>query len=43
MTLELQKRRFQIIGNTNGSDDWAVPGAGRTYRWDWDNLKELLA
>jgi hypothetical protein len=43
MAQELDKSRFQIIGYKNGSADWAVPGAGRTYRWDWDNLKKLLA
>jgi hypothetical protein len=26
-----------------GSDDWEVPGAGRTYGSNWDNLKKLLA
>jgi hypothetical protein len=40
---ELEKTRFQVIGYKNGSEDWAVPGAGRTYRWDWENLKKLLA
>lgn len=39
----LAKPRFQIIGYTNGTMRWAVPGAGRTYRWNWDNLKKLLA
>ena len=40
---ELEKTRFQVIGYRNGSAHWAVPGAGRTYRWNWDNLKKLLA
>jgi len=40
---ELQKQKFQIIGYKNGSEDWAVPDAGRVYRWNWDNLKNLLA
>ena len=40
---ELRKTRFQIIGYRDGSALWAVPGAGRTYRWNWDNLKNLLA
>jgi len=40
---ELGKSRFQIIGYKNGSADWSVPGGGRTYRWDWENLKKLLA
>ncbi len=39
---ELKKDRFQIIAYRDGSEDWAVPGAGRTYRWDWENLKKLL-
>jgi hypothetical protein len=43
IAMELEKPRFQIIGYQNGSADWAVPGGGRTYRWDWDNLKKLLA
>jgi len=40
---ELRKPCFQIIGYPHGSIAWAVPGAGRTYRWNWDNLKRLLA
>lgn len=40
---ELNKSKFQIIGYTDGSADWAVPHGGRTYRWDWENLKKLLA
>jgi hypothetical protein len=43
MALELDKKRFQIIGYKNGTADWAVPGGGRTYAWTWDNLKTLLA
>lgn len=39
---ELQKEKFQIIGYRDGSSDWAVPGGGRTYSWNWDNLKSLL-
>ena len=35
MANELGKRRFQIIGYQDGSEDWAVPDGGRTYRWDW--------
>ncbi len=32
----------QIIGYRDG--DYApVPGAGKLYRWSWDNLKVLLA
>jgi hypothetical protein len=40
---ELGKTRFQIIGYRDGSRDWAVPDAGATYSWNWDNLKKLLA
>ena len=39
---ELKKTKFQIIGYTDGSADWAVPDGGRTYNWNWDNLKTLL-
>ena len=40
---ELDKPRFQVIGYKEGTSDWAVPGAGRTYAWSWENLKNLLA
>ena len=40
---EIEKTRFQIIGYKDGSSDWAVPGGGRVYSWNWDNLKKLLA
>jgi hypothetical protein len=40
---ELGKTRFQLIGYRDGPSDWAVPDAGRTYAWDWENLKKLLA
>lgn len=40
---ELGKRRFQIIGHGHGHEGWRVQGAGRVYRWNWDNLKKLLA
>jgi ribosomal silencing factor RsfS len=40
---ELKKSKFQIIGYKEGSSDWAVLDAGRTYVWNWDNLKKLLA
>ena len=43
MARALGKTRFQIIGYRDGSRDWAVPGAGVTYSWDWENLKKLLA
>jgi hypothetical protein len=39
----LGKSRFQIIGYRDGSRDWAVPGGGTVYAWDWENLKKLLA
>lgn len=37
------KTRFQVIGYKDGKESWAVPGAGRTYAWNWENLKRLLA
>ncbi len=40
---ELGKPKFQIVGYRDGTERWAVPGAGRTYRWDWNTLKRLLA
>jgi hypothetical protein len=40
---ELMKIKFQINGYRDGSADWAVPDAGRVYRWDWENLKKLLS
>ena len=40
---EFEKKKFQIIGYKDGSEDWAVPNGGHTYRWNWDNLKKLLA
>lgn len=43
MAIQLGKPRYQIIGYRDGSADWAVPGGGRVYRWDWDNLKNILA
>ena len=43
MANDLGKPRFQIVGYTDGTSDWAVPTAGRTYLWNWDNLKRLLA
>lgn len=39
---KLGKSRFQIIGYRNGSRTWAVPDAGITYNWNWENLKKLL-
>ena len=43
VAIEKGKSKFQIIGYKNGSSDWAVPGGGRTYNWNWPNLKKLLA
>ncbi len=40
---ELKKKKFQIIGYKIGTEDWRVPDAGRVYRWNWENLKKLLA
>ena len=39
---ELKKEKFQLIGYKDGSETWAVPDAGRVYKWDWENLKKLL-
>lgn len=33
---------FQIIGYKDG-DYTQVPGAGRLYSWNWENLKKLLS
>lgn len=43
MAVRLGKPRVQIIGYRTGTSAWAVPGAGRVYRWNWNNLKRLLA
>ena len=43
MAVALGKTRFQVIGYTNGTENWAVADGGRTYSWSWDNLKKLLA
>ena len=40
---ELKKKKFQIIGYKDGTEDWRVPDAGRVHRWTWENLKKLLA
>ena len=42
VAIEKGKRKFQIIGYQNGTENWAVKGGGRVYRWDWDTLKKLL-
>ena len=39
---DLGKVKFQIIGYKDGSNSWAVPDGGRTYSWNWENLKKLL-
>lgn len=39
---EKNKEKFQIIGYREGTENWAVPGGGRVYRWNWENLKKLL-
>ena len=36
------KHIVQIIGYKNGTYK-AVPGAGRLYRWNWENLKYILS
>jgi hypothetical protein len=43
MANDLGKMRFQMIGYKNGKSEWAVPGGGRTYLWNWENLKKLLS
>ena len=40
---ELGQTKFQLIGYRDGSADWAVLDGGRTYSWNWENLKKLLA
>ncbi len=42
VAIEKGTKKFQIIGYKNGSEDWAVQGGGRVYRWNWENLKNLL-
>lgn len=41
MARNANKHIVQVIGYKNG-DYTAVPGAGRLYRWNWENLKSLL-
>jgi hypothetical protein len=38
---ELEIKKFQIF-QKDGSEAWAVPNAGRAYKWDWENLRKLL-
>lgn len=40
---DLGKQRFQVIGYSHGTSKWSVPGGGRTYLWNWNNLKKLLS
>jgi hypothetical protein len=42
VAIELKKEKFQIIGYKDGSEELAVAGAGRVYRWNWENLRNLL-
>ncbi len=42
MAREAGVRLVQIIGYKNG-DYTPVPGAGRLYRWNWENLKNILS
>lgn len=42
IAVALDKRRFQLIGYGHGRRDWALPGGGRAYRWNWPNLEKLL-
>jgi len=42
VAIELGKTKFQLIGYSVGSETWAVPNAGRVYKWNWENLKSLL-
>jgi hypothetical protein len=43
MAAALGKPSYQIIGYRDGSSAWAVAGGGQVYRWNWDNLKSILA
>jgi hypothetical protein len=40
---DTNKSRFQIIGYKDGSAERAVTDGGRTYSWNWENPKKLLA
>lgn len=42
MARKAGKYIVQVIGYRNG-DYTPVPGAGRLYRWNWDNLKKILS
>jgi len=41
MARQEQKPIVQVIGYKDGNY-LAVPNAGKLYRWNWDNLKNLL-
>lgn len=41
MARNRNKRVVQVIGYKDGNYT-SVPGAGRLYRWNWENLKQLL-
>ena len=43
VAIDLGKTKFQLIGYNDGMESWAVAGAGRVYKWNWDNLKKLFA
>ena len=43
MAKQLNKSRFQVIGYRDGSADWALADAGLIYKWNWADLKRLLA
>jgi hypothetical protein len=42
VAIELKKEKFQIIGYKDGSEELEVAGAGRVYRWSWENLRNLV-
>lgn len=42
MARDENRKIVQIIGYKNG-DYTPVEGAGRLYRWNWENLKKLLS
>jgi hypothetical protein len=41
MAQAANKQIVQVIGYKNG-DYTPIEGAGRLYRWNWENLKKLL-
>lgn len=42
MARAANKHIVQVIGHKDGTYT-PVPGAGRLYQWNWENLKKLLA